>query len=345
MALMTFGTHEARRAQVAAMRLVATAMETREFDGPQADLVRMFAGLVGCAGCHGFEESLDFSDLLGDSFPASVPDGAIELVAALVHDRDELSEAVNAGLLVAMFADEPDLDGLLAARSLAQGLGADDSLIDGVVAIASERAASAKADLFRRFLSERIAVESDTIREHMERGDLALITPDETVERYHQAMEAAPDGSLGAEMRRFYGDARFDMPGMPGVPLPVEFLGSHDVHHVLAGYDTTAQGEAYTAVFNAGNAEAGIGWMTVVLLQWHQGIRLGVFPEGHSHLDPEVMADAAYRGAQTTTDIYDAEWDWIALLAEPLDEARESLSIPAGGNVAAGESWNPTPTG
>jgi len=341
MALVSFGSVDARRAQVASMRLVATAMETRAFVGPQSDLVRSFAGLVGCAGCHGFDESLDFSDLLGDTIPWSVPDEAAQQIADLASDSNELTEFVNAGLMVAMFADSPDLDGLRAARTLAELLGCDDTLIDGVVAVAGDLTASAKADLFRRFLSERIAIESDTIREHMERSDLALITPDATIERYHRAVEEAPDGSLGAEMRHFYSDARFDIPGTPGVPLPVEFLGSHDVHHVLAGYDTTAQGEAYTAVFNAANAEAGIGWLTVVLLQWHQGIRLGVFPEGHSHLDPDTMADAAHRGSQTTTDIYDADWDWIALLSEPLDEVRASLSIPAGGTVVAGGSWNP----
>ena len=340
MALMAFGTHEARRAQVASMRLVATAMGTRPFDGGTADLVRMFAGLMGCAGCHGFEESLDFSDLTGDTVPWSNSDEAIAMIAALIPDFNDRVEAANSGLLVALFADTPDLEGLLTARDIARGLGCDDSLIDGVVAVASERAASAKADLFRRFLSERIAVEAETIRDHMDRHDLGSITRPPTIERYHRLIADAPEGSLGAEMRRFYSDARFDIPGTPGTPLPVEFLGSHDVHHVLAGYNTSAQGEAYTAVFNAGNATAGIGWLTVVLLQWHQGIKLGVFPPGHSHLDPAMVADAALRGSQTGTDVYDAQWDWMSLLDQPLDEVRAALGIPPGGQVAHGESWN-----
>ncbi len=340
MALLAFGTHESRRAQVAAMRLVATALETRPFDGSSSELVQMFAGLMGCAGCHGFEESLDFSDLLGETLPWSEIDEAIAMIEALlIGDRDR-TEVVNSGLLVAMFADSPDLDALLAARQIARSLGCDDTLIDNIVAIANESAATAKADLFRRFLSERIDVESETIREHMERHDLDAITRPSDIERYHLLITEAPEGSLGAEMRFFYSDAKFDIPGTPGVPLPVEFLGSHDIHHVLAGYNTSAQGEAYTAVFNAANAEAGIGWLSVVLLQWHQGIKLGVFPEGHSHLDPAQMADAALRGSQTTTDVYDAHWDWMALLSLPLDEVRSSLGIPSGGQVSAGSSWN-----
>jgi hypothetical protein len=322
------------------MRLVATALETRPFAGSSSELVQMFAGLMGCAGCHGFEESLDFSDLLGETLPWSEVDEAIVMIEALLTDERDRTEVVNSGLLVAMFADSPDLDALLAARQIARSLGCDDTLIDNIVAIANESVATAKADLFRRFLSERIDVESETIREHMERHDLDAITRPSDIERYHQLITEAPEGSLGAEMRFFYSDAKFDIPGTPGVPLPVEFLGSHDIHHVLAGYNTSAQGEAYTAVFNAANAEAGIGWLSVVLLQWHQGIKLGVFPEGHSHLDPAQMADAALRGSQTTTDVYDAHWDWMALLSLPLDEVRSSLGIPPGGQVSAGSSWN-----
>jgi hypothetical protein len=340
MALLAFGTHESRRAQVAAMRLVATALETRPFAGSSSELVQMFAGLMGCAGCHGFEESLNFSDLLGETLPWSEVDEAIVMIEALLTDERDRTEVVNSGLLVAMFADSPDLDALLAARQIARSLGCDDTLIDNIVAIANESAATAKADLFRRFLSERIDVESETIREHMERHDLDAITRPSDIERYHQLITEAPEGSLGAEMRFFYSDAKFDIPGTPGVPLPVEFLGSHDIHHVLAGFNTSAQGEAYTAVFNAANASAGIGWLSVVLLQWHQGIKLGVFPEGHSHLDPAQMADAALRGSQTTTDVYDAHWDWMALLSLPLDEVRSSLGIPPGGQVSAGSSWN-----
>ena len=340
MALLAFGTHESRRAQVATMRLVATALETRPFAGSSSELVQMFAGLMGCAGCHGFEESLDFSDLLGETPPWSEIDDAIAMIEALLIDDRDRTEVVNSGLLVAMFADTPDLDALLAARQIARSLGCDDTLIDNIVAIANESAATAKADLFRRFLSERIDVESETIREHMERHDLDAITRPSDIERYHQLITEASEGSLGAEMRFFYSDAKFDIPGTPGVPLPVEFLGSHDIHHVLAGYNTSAQGEAYTAVFNAANAEAGIGWLSVVLLQWHQGIKLGVFPEGHSHLEPAQMADAALRGSQTTTDVYDAHWDWMALLSLPLDEVRSSLGIPPGGQVSAGSSWN-----
>lgn len=341
MALLTFGSVEIRRAQVAAMRLAATALETRPLAGSEAELVRTFAGLMGCAGCHGFAESLDFSDLVGDTAPWTDATEGIAEIASLLPDHADRIEAVHASQMVAMFADEPDIEALEAAKALARGLGCDDTLIAQILAVADSNAAGAKADLFRRFLAERVDVDSEIIGAHMDRHDLAAITRPETIERYHRLIASAPEGSLGAEMRKFYDENAFDIPGVPGVPLPVEFLGSHDVHHVLASYGTSAQGEAYTAVFNAGNSSAGIGWLTVVLLQWHQGIKLGVFPEGHSHLDPAVVADAAYRGSLTATDLYDAHWEWIDLLNEPLDEVRASLGIPPGGEVLSGGCWGP----
>ena len=340
MALLVFGPPETRRAYIGVMRLVATALGKQPFAGDEAELVTMFAALEGCAGCHGFEEALDFSDLLGSEEPWVDSDAAItEILKGLTSESDRL-EAVHAGLLVSLFADDPDPEATAAAHWVAARLGVDDVMARNIEAIANENSAASKADLFRRFLSERIGVDSKVIADHMERHNLETITTPETISKYHQLIADAPEGSLGAMMRAFYNDARFDMPGMPGAPLPVEFLGSHDVHHVLAAYNTSAQGEVYTAVFNAANASAGIGWLSVVLLQWHQGIKVGVFPEGHSHLDPEMMANAALRGSQTQTDIYDANWDWMSLLSLPLADVRESLKIPEGGQVNPGDSWS-----
>ncbi len=339
MALLVFGSPEVRQAYVAVMRLVATANGTRPFDGPRAELVRKFAGLQACGGCHGFARSLDFSALLGEANPWPNEQAALaDIRRGLVSEKDRL-EALHAGQLVAMFSPEADPVAIQAARWMASALGCDDALGASLEAIASRNAAAAKADLFRRCLSERVGIKREIIDAHMDRHDLSAIGRPANIERFHTLIAEAPEGSLGAEMRNFYRDANFEVPGMPGSPLPVEFLGSHDVHHVLAGYDTSPQGEVYTAVFNAANASAGIGWLAVVLLQWHQGVKLGVFEPVHSHLEPEMMAAAASRGAQTKIDIYAAKWDWLGLLMEPLAEVRAAIGIPSGGQVHLGGYW------
>jgi hypothetical protein len=340
MALVLFGTETERRGQVLAMRLAATAMETRPFHGDLAELVTMFSSLVGCAECHGYATSLDFSDLLEEEVSSDPSARLVELKGLLVTQEDRL-QGVHGALLVALFADEVDPLAASAVTQLTSLLDISDDLVRDVARVADAQAASAKADLFRRFLAERIAKSADVIGAHMDRHDLGSLTAPATIVEYHRLLASAPEGSLGAEMRAFYSDARFDIPGAPGAPLPIEFLGSHDVHHVLAGYNTTAQGEVYTAVFNAANASAGIAWLSVVLLQWHQGIKLGVFPEGHSHLEPAQMAEAAKRGAQTSVDVYSATWDWMALLDQPLDEVRAAIGIQGAGQVGPGQSWNP----
>ncbi len=340
MALLVFGPPEVRRAYVGVMRLVATAGGTRPFEGDRAELVRRFAGLQGCAGCHGFDTSLDFSALLGTDEPWANEEAAIAAIANGLSTAKDRQEAVHAGLMVSLYSHEPDPAGTRTARRIATRLGADDALFRAVEKVANENVATAKAEVFRRMLSGRTGIDSELIASHMAAQTLGQVSPPELVARYHRLLAEAPPGSLGAEMRQFYQDANFDIPGMPGVPLPVEFLGSHDVHHVLAGYGATPQGEVYTAVFNAANSSAGIGWLSVVLLQWHQGIKLGVFPPVHSHLDPQVMGVAAQRGAATPVDIYDSEWDWLALLPRPLEQVRQELGIPQGGTVGPGSSWS-----
>jgi len=340
-ALLAFGTPRERRGLVAVMRMVATANGTRPFDGDRAELVGMFAGLQSCAGCHGFDESIDFSDLLGADEPWADPEMGIAEIRACLPDPAQALEAIHAGVLVALYSIEQDPAGLDAARWISKQLGASDSMVRSVTLTAGNHSKAAQADVFRRFLSDRINIDINEVRRFAERKDLGALSSIAMIEDYHRTLDAAPDGSLGYEMRRFYSDAPFEVPGTPGTPLPVQFLGSHDVHHVLAGYDTLAHGEVYTAVFNAGNSSAGIGWLSVVLLQWHQGIKIGVFNPAHAHLDPAIVADAAQRGGATHVDVYRADWDWVSLLPRPLDEVRAELGIPQGGTVAAGASWNP----
>ena len=341
MAMLAFGTPTERRGLVAVMHQVATANGTRPFDGDRADLVRMFAGLQSCAGCHDDDEAVDFSDLVCDTKTWSDPEEGIAEIRACLPDNRQALEAVHAGLLVALYSIEQDPEGLEAARWISKQLGASDSMVRAVTLTAGQHAKAAQADVFRRFMSQRINIDINEVRKFAARKDLGGLSDTTMIENYHRTLDAAPDGSLGHEMRRFYSDAPFDVPGTPGTPLPVQFLGSHDVHHVLAGYDTMAHGEVYTAVFNAGNSSAGIGWLSVVLLQWHQGIKIGVFNPAHAHLDPGIVADAAQRGAATHVDLYRADWDWVPLLNQPLDEVRASLGIPAGGTVAPGATWNP----
>jgi ubiquinone biosynthesis protein Coq4 len=81
------------------------------------------------------------------------------------------------------------------------------------------------------------------------------------------ALRALPDGTLGREYARFL-DANGLEPLVvsPEVkerfrnnPYALRFAVTHDLHHVLAGFDTGLAGEAGAAAFNVGQGSAPVG--------------------------------------------------------------------------------------
>ncbi len=319
------------------MRLVATADGTRPFAGPEADVVRAMAAVLALA--EG-DDPVDLSDLVGDAEPFATPADATAAVREWLPDRADRHEAIHAALLVPLAADDPDADALHAARRLARHLGADDPTVRDLERTAGRRAAAAEADLFRRFLTWKTDVHKHTVKRRLARHEPVVATPPEAVAEIRRRIDAAAPDTVGHALARFYADTGFDIPGTPGV-LPLAVLGSHDVHHVLTAYDAGAEDEVYLAVFTATNARVGgTDYMAVILLQWHQGIKLGVFEPDRAVLDAHQLARAAQRGADTPVDLTTGEWDWEALLDVPLEQARADLGIPPGGSVLPGGRWD-----
>lgn len=338
MTLIIHGEPGSAEGLVAAMRLVATARGRRPFTGHSADLVRAMAGVASAA--QGDDASADLHQLLGAEEPWSSDRQAVAAIAAWLPGPDHRSEAVHAALLVPLGADEVDVEGLHAARWLAKELGADDQTVRDVEATCRRHAGRAEADLFRRFLAWKTGVDPMVIKARLARHEPPLQTPARDLTELRRSLDEAADGTVGAELCRFYSDTGFLLPGSDGV-LPLEVLGSHDLHHVLTAYDASPEDEVYLAVFNAANAvDGGMDFLAVIMLQWHQGIRLGVFDPAQAELDPQLLAAAALRGDRTTTDLCDRSWDYRSLLDLPLDDARHQLGIPTGGSVVAGGPWD-----
>ncbi|NQW71733.1 MAG: hypothetical protein HQ453_03305 [Actinobacteria bacterium] len=338
MTVLVRGSVDARRGMILAMRLTATCRGTRPFEGSQAALVIAMAGV--CEHGHEGQEAADFSELIGREEPCRDAEAAMAEIARCLTGPSDRRDASHCALIVALAADEPDASSLESARWIARGLGADDLTMRDVEASAHANAARAEADLFRRFLVWRTGAREDLIRERLAAGLPAVPTPPESVERLRRLLGEAQDGTVGGELARFYAQTGYDLPGSPGT-LPLEVLGGHDVHHILAGYDASAEDEVYLAGFEAANAtDGGADYLAVIMLQWHQGIKVGVFPPDHAPLNPTAFAKAVERGSQTTVDLSDRSWDWQSLLAVPLDDARAVLGIPPGGSVAPGGTWD-----
>ena len=331
------GDPDARRAVITAMRVAATAGGTRPFVGAEADVVRAMSEVLGHS--RG-DEPVDLTEFVGEAEPFASFDDAEAAIRGWLPDRNDRREAIHAALLVPLIADEPDAGALHAARELARRLGADDHAARDLERTVSARAAAAEADLFRRFLAWKTGEHRDTVRRRLARHEPVVATPPELVTELRRRLDAAVPGTVGHALGEFYGDTGFDIPGTPGV-LPLAVLGSHDVHHVLTAYDAGAEDEVYLAVFTATNAQVGgTDYMAVILLQWHQGIKLGVFEPASAALDPHQIALAAQRGSDTRVDLTATTWDWKGLLDVPLDEARADLGIPPGGSVPPGGRWD-----
>ena len=323
---------------IAAMRAAATAAGRRPFRGAEADLVRAMGHLL--VGHHAGERPVDLDDLLAESEPWGNLAEALHTIEEMLDRPEDRREAAHAAFLVALVADAPDDEALRTARQVALALHADDQLAVDLEATASEEAAAAEADLFRRFLSWKTGLDVDTIRQRMERRLPVVDTPIAQVEELSRRIAAAETGTVGAELGNFYRDTGFDIPGTPGL-LPLAVLGSHDVHHILTGYDAGPRDEVYLGMFTAANSRrGGTEYLAVVTLQFHQGIKLGVFNPAHAVLDPTEMIEAARRGDETAVDLTTLDWDWISLLDVPLDDARSRLGIPAGGSWRPGGRWD-----
>ncbi len=341
MSLLIHGGNAGILGLVAAMRVVATARGTRPFRGHPLELVQAFAS-VALAAQHAQERDIidDLGPLLALDEPWSSEEEAVAAIARWIPDHEQRGEVVHAALLVALDADQPDPHGLHAARWLARGLGADDATVRDVEATCRSDAARAQTDLFRRFLSWKTGLTVEVIAARMDHLEPPVLTPAADLELLRRAIREPKDGTVADQLARFYADTEFDLPGSPGV-LPLEVLGSHDIHHVLTAYDASPEDEVYLAVFNAANSQkGGMDYLAVIMLQWHQGIRVGVFDPDRARLDPRKLAAAALRGSETTTDLSARSWDFWSILDIPLDDARTTLGIPPGGSVLPGGHWD-----
>jgi hypothetical protein len=158
------------------------------------------------------------------------------------------------------------------------------------------------------------------------------------------AFAELPVGSLGRSVWEMYDGRGFALPGTPG-GAP-RYLAQHDFVHVLADYGTNLRGELEVFAF-IGRADPdpkGFAWLATLT---------GLFETGYipttGFFDRDVrepviqapgmhrrVADAIRRGkvvcTTVGTDLF--EVDYYAIAAQPVEEARERLGVPAKGRAA-----------
>jgi hypothetical protein len=159
---------------------------------------------------------------------------------------------------------------------------------------------------------------------------------DRTIARRWETLRTCPPGSWGRGVADFYEAHRFPFPGeRHGI---YEIGALHDFVHVLAGYDSSPDGEIDVFAFIAASMPAAQG---LILL----AVTLGMFQTGTIHRvegrvvkiarentldDPGAVdrfADALARGQACRVDVMGGI-DHFALAPEPLDDLRTRFGIP-----------------
>lgn len=153
-----------------------------------------------------------------------------------------------------------------------------------------------------------------------------------TVERY-RALGKLPEGTLGNAFYRHYTNEGLAFPGEKG-GFPVGAL-FHDFAHVLAGYDTSPEGEMKNAAFQAGFTQHEDDFFTALfaIVIHTAGINLAPFPMpvllgriGQGTLAMDVL-HGLQRGAAMKVDL-GKDWDFWEDVELPLEVARERLGVP-----------------
>jgi hypothetical protein len=148
----------------------------------------------------------------------------------------------------------------------------------------------------------------------------------------YRALEQLPDGTVGKRFWQHYHDNGFGFPGEKG-GFP-EAGVYHDFTHVLAGYNTTGEGEtlvaAFIAGFRQGRPDHGLFSALFGLSLFSAGVNvtpIGVTPRtGAVGNVAEQFFIAIQRGSQMEVDLSDNwnYWEWVEV---PLPEARQRLRI------------------
>lgn len=149
-------------------------------------------------------------------------------------------------------------------------------------------------------------------------------------DKYH-ALESWPDGTLGKELWKFYKKHDFRFPGEKhGAP---ESLLTHDLSHILGGYDVDFHSEGQVLGFQAGYRKKDPFSVIVFLLMMAEhGVRVTPFAKeqrGYFELHPgtaEGVVRAFARGSRMNVDLTDG-WDYWAVFDQSVDALRQRYGI------------------
>lgn len=241
-------------------------------------------------------------------------------------------QLLRLSIMAALCDGRPHRDVAARLRALATALRVRDPAVKDVELLARGRDLRLKVRLLSRFWA--IPHLQRRIRERgvgeLVRAVLSAmrIYRDDALAARYRALEALPADSLGRRFLAYLADSGFPLPGERGATTDI--IISHDLTHVLAGYDTTPMGEMQVMSFTAGHSRINpFAQLLFVICQFHLGVRLspnkGVGAQT-GYLDPVRILEALRRGARMTIDP-GGEWDYWTVMHESVHVLRRRYEI------------------
>jgi Coenzyme Q (ubiquinone) biosynthesis protein Coq4 len=195
--------------------------------------------------------------------------------------------------------------------------------------LVNDGAAAAAADYLRFLGDKQQEFEEPTLRGRPA-GSEAETANAELLARLRE-LHDLPEDTLGYQYVEFYRRNGIELPG-EDPNQPAVFV-SHDMCHVIAGYEPTGQGEIALGAMQLALDDTDVHWLAFLgNLSVHEAGFLGVgdlVPKQATMTRegaPEMLARAFARGAQCTGDFTTA--DHLALAATPIADVRAQFGVP-----------------
>jgi hypothetical protein len=192
--------------------------------------------------------------------------------------------------------------------------------------LVAEGAAAAQADYYRFVEGKDLDLQEVTLRDM---GDDASAI-EGLAARLHALRELPPD-TLGHQYVEFYRRNGIQLPGDD--PNQPALFVSHDMCHVIAGYEPTGQGEIALGAMQLAVEDSDIHWLQFLgNLAVHEAGYLstpGIVAKTETLTRPgaaAMLAEAFARGAACTDNFTDA--DHLALVELPLEGVRRQFGVP-----------------
>lgn len=176
--------------------------------------------------------------------------------------------------------------------------------------------------LNKKSLTKNLATVWNIIKESKPNPDLA--------EKY-TALEKYPTDTLGYNFFKFYRSRGFPFPGEKHA-IPSDLVVTHDISHILGGFNTDEEGEILVSAFQGGYAgKHGFALAIIGLLDFHCGIPYDtagvVMPQKGKLVHSDLWLSALRLGMDCNKNFYDSDFDPWVDFKKPIDALRQQYGL------------------